>query len=44
MQLLKLLKLLKMRSFPGKPKVRDGPGLPRDHSHFPESEEMETVI
>lgn len=34
---------LKMSSFPSEPEVRDGPGLPRDHSHFPESEEMDTI-
>lgn len=34
---------LKMCSFPMEPKVRDGPGLPRDHSHLPESQKMETI-
>lgn len=34
---------LKMHSSPREPKVRDRTGLPRKHSHFPESEKMETV-
>lgn len=34
---------LKSCSFPSEPKVRDGPGLSRDRSHFAESEKMGTI-
>lgn len=34
---------LKTYSSPNEPKVRDGPSLPGDHFHFPESEKMETI-
>lgn len=34
---------LNMCSSRNEPKVRDGPGLSRDRSHFAESEEIETI-
>jgi hypothetical protein len=34
---------LKTCSFPSEPKVRDGPGLSRDRSHFAKYEKMGTI-